>query len=106
MTIDWSAVETSVVQAVSGVLDGNGVAAAQDASRGAIFLARAEQTMQENGGAMSAQVKALLARQQQLAFTAFLRGYEGVTELVAAKALDAGVKALEDALGTAFLAAG
>ena len=55
---------------------------------------------------MSAQVKALLARQQQLAFTAFLRGYEGVTELVAAKALDAGVKALEDALGTAFLAAG
>ena len=105
MAVTWSEVEKAAVEAVTKVLQEKGVAAAKDAGRGAIFLVRAERAIAENDRTMSASTKEVLARQQKLAFDAYVCGYQGVTKLVAAQALEAAVMAIVNIAGKAFIAA-
>lgn len=103
MAVTLEDIEKAVVEAVVAVLKGKGVAAAEEASRGAIFLARAEKTMQDNDHTMSASTKAALAHQHKLAFEAYILGYAGVTALIAAQAFQAAVNALLAILPKVFL---
>jgi hypothetical protein len=105
MAVNWNDVEKSAVEAITKLLQEKGIATAKEAGRGAIFLVRAEKAIVENERTMSANTKEVLARQQKLAFDAYVRGYQGVTKLVAAQALEAAIKAIVDIAGKAFIAA-